>query len=71
MPLLVVLVEILGALGGALIYLVRSALTLAMRARGTEEEFPRLWPLREGGWLVASILLMALPLSVASRMASA
>ena len=64
-PLLVVLVEKLGALGGALIYLVRIVLTIVLRARGTKEEFEKLWPLREAGWLVASVLLMALPLSVA------
>jgi O-antigen/teichoic acid export membrane protein len=64
-PLLVVLVGMLGALGGAVILVVRIVVTIALRARGTREEFERLWPLREAGWLAASILLMALPLWVA------
>jgi O-antigen/teichoic acid export membrane protein len=64
-PLLVVLVGMLGALGGAVVLVVRIVVTIALRARGTREEFERLWPLREAGWLAASILLMALPLWVA------
>jgi PST family polysaccharide transporter len=64
-PLLIVLVELLGALGGAIVLLARIVVTIVLRARGTRQEFERLWPLREAGWLAASILLMALPLWVA------
>jgi O-antigen/teichoic acid export membrane protein len=64
-PLLVLLVKAMGLLGGALLYLLRVVLPIALRARGTRAEYQKLWPLREMGWLAVGMLFMTLPLLVA------